>query len=180
MGLSNLIQCAIMLIIILSLFGCLNVYESSYSLTPAAYTDPFAYCAAVGTVDVPDARYTGSLVPEAIARGLRNVFNTPDTSLDVFMKDTFWRCMNGKVYACTVGANLPCESKANTSRVPTRAEKDFCQQNPNADFIPMSVTGHETVYEWRCKSGIPEIVREFTQPDARGFLSNIWYEINPN
>ncbi|MER3445858.1 MAG: hypothetical protein C4291_03035 [Candidatus Dadabacteria bacterium] len=44
----------------------------------------------------------------------------------------------------------------------------------------MVVTGHETVYEWRCNNGMPEIVRESTQPDARGFLSNIWYEISPN
>jgi hypothetical protein len=119
-------------------------------------------------------------VPEVIAEGLRKAFNTPDTPLDVYMRGTFWRCMNGKVYACTVGANLPCEAKADTNRTPTQAEKDFCQQNPNADNIPMYVTGRETVYEWRCENGKPEIVRQFAQPDARGFLSNIWYEISPN
>src|SRR5215510_4570357 len=40
---------------------------------PAAtrFTDPFAYCAAVGTIDTPDSRYAGPKVPEAVARGLQ-------------------------------------------------------------------------------------------------------------
>jgi hypothetical protein len=163
-----------------SFLDCSNVSGSSVSPTPATYTDPFAYCAAVDTIDAPDARYTGPKVPEIIAERLRKVFNTPDTPLEVYTRNTFWRCMNGKVYACTVGANLPCEAKANINRIPTQAEKDFCQQNPDADFIPMVVTGRETVYEWICRNGKPVIVRQFSQPDARGFLSNIWHEIHPN
>src|SRR5215213_4012987 len=35
------------------------------------YSDPFAYCAAVGTLDEPDARYTGEAVPDVIAEGIR-------------------------------------------------------------------------------------------------------------
>jgi hypothetical protein len=31
---------------------------------PATFTDPFAYCAALGTIDAPDSRYTGPKVPE--------------------------------------------------------------------------------------------------------------------
>lgn len=176
----NISQFTVISLVIVSLLGCTNVSESSVSPTPATYTDPFAYCEAVNTIDSPDARYTGPKVPETIAEGLRKVFNTPDTPIEIYMRGTFWRCMNGKVYACTVGANLPCEAKANTNRKPTQSENDFCRQNPNADVIPMVVTGRETVYEWRCNNGVPEIVRQFTQPDARGFLSNIWYEINPN
>jgi hypothetical protein len=47
---------------------------SAVSPTPgsgqlATFTDPFAYCAAVGTVDAPDSRYTGPKVPEAVAQG---------------------------------------------------------------------------------------------------------------
>jgi hypothetical protein len=30
----------------------------------ARFSDPFAYCAAVGTIDAPDARYTGPRVPD--------------------------------------------------------------------------------------------------------------------
>jgi len=97
----------------------------------------------------------------------------------VLINGSCWRCMNGSVYGCFVGANLPCQAKADTSRTPTQEEKDFCAQNPNADVIPMVVTGRETVYEWRCTNGVPEITRQFDQPDARGFLSRIWYEISP-
>ncbi len=37
----------------------------------AAYSDPFGYCKAVGTMDTPDARYTGAKVPDDVAQGLQ-------------------------------------------------------------------------------------------------------------
>lgn len=144
---------------------------------PETYTDPFAYCAAVGTMDAPDAAYTGPKVPESVAEGLRRAFNTPDTPLEVYENGTFWRCMDGEVYGCFVGANLPCEARANTDKTPTQAEIDFCQQNPDSDFIPAVATGRETVYEWRCRDGAPEIVQQVFHPDAQGFLSEFWYKI---
>ncbi len=57
--------------------------------------------------------------------------------------------------------------------------EDFCEANPNADVIPAVVTGRETVYEWRCTDGFPRIVKQLFAPDAQGFISNFWYEINP-
>lgn len=144
------------------------------------FSDPFAYCAAVGTIDAPDARYTGSKVPEAVVKGLREALKTPDDApMELFMDGTYWRCMDGKVFACFVGANLPCTAKADTSRTPTSETVEFCKANPASDVIPAYVTGRETVYEWRCKDGAPEIVRELVKPDAQGFLSNFWYEIGP-
>jgi hypothetical protein len=147
---------------------------------PESYTDPFAYCAAVGTVDAQGATYTGVQVPESVALGLQKALNAPDTPLSVLESGSSWRCMDGNVYACFVGANLPCEAKANTDRTPTQEEIDFCQQNANSDFIPAVVTGRETVYEWRCTNGAPEIVKQVFQPDAQGFLSEIWYKIAAN
>ena len=35
------------------------------------YSDPFAYCTAVGTVDKPDARYTGPQINEQIINGFK-------------------------------------------------------------------------------------------------------------
>ncbi len=180
MKLLILVQGVTLLLVVVSLGGCSTGAGPGLSPTPATYTDPFAYCAAVGNMDAPDARYSGAQVPEVLARGLQKALNAPDTPLEVLINGSFWRCMDGKVYACFVGANLPCQAKANTDRTPTQAENDFCQQNVNADFIPMVVTGRETVYEWRCKDGVPEIARQFAQPDARGFLPDIWYEISPN
>jgi hypothetical protein len=148
---------------------------------PATFSDPFAYCAALGTIDAPDSRYTGPKVPEAVARGLKKAFGGPaDAPLEPFLHNTFWRCMDGQVYACTVGANLPCQERADVTRRPTQGMTTFCQNNPDAEVIPAFVTGHATVYEWQCTGGVPEVVRQAAQPDAQGFLSNIWYAISPN
>ena len=144
------------------------------------YTDPFQYCAAVGTVDKPDSRYVGPAVPATIAAGLRRAFDAPaDAPLEPFTRGTSWRCMSGKVYACNVGANLPCDAKAEVSKTPSEPIVQYCRQRPDADVVPMVVTGRDTVYEWRCRGGAPVAVRQFTQPDARGYLSNIWYELTP-
>jgi hypothetical protein len=147
--------------------------------TTADYSDPFAYCAAVGTADSPGSNYVGAKVPESVARGLQKALNAPDTPIEVLESGSSWRCMDGSVYGCFVGANLPCDAKANTDRTPAQGETDYCQQNPNADFIPAVVTGRETVYQWRCLNGVPDIVKQLTQPDARGFLSDIWHRISP-
>jgi hypothetical protein len=85
--------------------------------------------------------------------------------------------MDGKVYACTVGANLPCDSKANTDKTPTQPEIDFCQANPTSDFIPAAVTGHDTIYEWICKAGKPEVGKQVFQVDKQGYIVEIWYVI---
>jgi hypothetical protein len=162
------------------LVGCGATPAPAATSTPTSYNDPFTYCAAVGTVDTPGPNYTGPKVPELVAKGLQTALNAPDTPLDVLENGSYWRCMDGSVYACFVGANLPCEAKANTDQTPTQAEVDYCQQNPSSDFIPAVVTGRETVYEWSCVDGAPHIVKQLTQPDAQGFLSDIWYKINPN
>jgi hypothetical protein len=147
---------------------------------PATYTDPFAYCDAVGTMDAPGTDYIGPRIPESVAQGLQRALNAPDTPIEVLENGSFWRCMDGSVYACFVGANLPCEAKASTDRTPTQEAIDYCRQNPNSDFIPAVVTGRETVYEWRCLDGAPDIVKQVTQPDPQGFFPDIWYKISPD
>jgi hypothetical protein len=142
------------------------------------FDDPFAYCAAVGTIDAPDARYAGPKMPDAIARGLRTASGLPEDAPVAALRDhSIWRCMAGRVYACTFGANLPCKETADTSRSATSAMTAFCRDEPGADFIPMVVTGRATVYAWRCEQGAPAIARQITDPDARGYLANVWYAI---
>jgi hypothetical protein len=154
------------------------VLAACASGSPAATGDPFSYCAAVGTIDAPDARYRGPAVPESIARGLQRAFGAPaETPLEPFVRGTSWRCMDGAVYACTVGANLPCGERADTDRAPRPAVIDFCRREPDAAMVPMYVTGRSTVYEWRCAGGTPEIARQVTAADARGFLSSVWHRI---
>ncbi len=146
--------------------------------TASSYTDPFAYCGAVGNADAPGSQYAGPAMPVNVAKALQKASGAPaDAPLEPFLKGSFWRCMDGKVYACFVGANLPCESKANTDKTPTQAEADFCKSNSSADFIPAAVTGHDTIYEWACKDGQPSIAKQVFQVDSRGFIKEIWYEI---
>jgi hypothetical protein len=147
-------------------------------LADERFSDPFAYCAAVGTIDARDDRYIGPKMPDAVVRGLKEAMGVPADAPDApFFRTSFWRCMNGKVYACTIGANLPCQEKADTSRAPSEAVSRFCRQNPGADVVPMVVTGRATVFEWRCDGPKPAIVRQLAHPDAQGYLAGIWYEI---
>jgi hypothetical protein len=170
----------LLVVFLLSACGPPPAPATSSSPGTGGFADPFAYCEAVGNIDAPDARYTGPAVPEAIIAGLRKEAGIADDApTDWVVQGTVWRCMDGEVWACFVGANLPCDAKADTSRTPTSAMTDFCRENPDSDFIPADVTGRETVYEWRCTGGVPEVVKQVFTPDAQSFLSDFWYEINP-
>lgn len=145
----------------------------------STYNDPFAYCAAVGTVDAPDARYEGPAMPDVIVQGMvRQGIVTADAPPD-FQNNAVWRCMDGRVWVCHFGANLPCQEKADTSQEPTQAMQEFCQANPAAEIIPAAVTGRATVYEWMCTEGQPEVVRQLFQSDPQGYLADFWVELAP-
>jgi hypothetical protein len=144
-----------------------------------SFDDPFAYCAAVGTIDEPDASYVGEAVPDVIAEGIRAAFQAEDVDLEVYRRGTVWRCVDGKVFACNVGANIPCLAKADESREPSQPIIDYCTENPESDFIPAVVTGRSTVYEWGCDEGEPVVLGQFTEVDSQGFLDFAWHELTP-
>jgi hypothetical protein len=149
------------------------------SSTPAVFTDPFAYCQFAGTVDKPGPEYTGEKMPDGLAMSLRKASGgSDDMPLDLVKNGSSWRCMDGKVYGCFVGANLPCDAKANTDKTPIQAETDFCKANPGADIIPAVVTGHETIYEWHCNQDTPEVGKQVFQVDPRGYIAEIWYPLS--
>lgn len=141
------------------------------------YTDPFAYCASVGTIDSPDARYIGSKMPDSIIEGMIAKGIVTADAPPEFQKNAVWRCMDAHVWACHFGANLPCLEKADTSKAVTSEMEDYCRTNPDVDNIPAAVTGRATVYEWKCTSGKPEVVRQVFQVDPQGYLANFWYEL---
>jgi hypothetical protein len=172
--------------------GCTTVQGTASpppqgSTTPGAatakvYTDPFAYCAAVGTVDSPGSPYVGPKIPDDIITGFKAAAGLEGSSEPpaVLRQTTIWRCMGGKVYACNFGANLPCDSKADTSSEPTAAMTSYCQSNPDASFLPMSVTGHATIYSWHCVGQQAATLAQIDQVDAAGYLKRIWYEVTPS
>jgi hypothetical protein len=144
------------------------------------YHDPFAYCAAVGDADAPDSRYTGPALPLPIVRGLQKAFGVAATApLTPFEHGSSWRCMDGAVYACNVGANLPCDAKPASDPAPSDAIRSYCADNRDASFIPMYVTGHDTLYEWSCAEGSPRRGKETAKLDARGYIASIWHRIEP-
>lgn len=144
-----------------------------------AFTDPFAYCAAVGTVDAPDGRYAGPRLPQPIVDGLLRLQLVMADAPSEIIGHAAWRCMEGKVLACHFGNNIPCLEKADTGRTPTFAMREFCAADPASEVIPAYVTGRATVYQWRCTGGAPVIVKQLLTPDPRGFLAEFWHEVNP-
>jgi hypothetical protein len=118
-------------------------------------------------------------VPDVIAEGIRAAFGAEGVDLEVYRRGTFWRCMDSKVYACNVGANLPCESKADQSQEATQPMIDYCKQDPDADFIPAVVTGRSTIYEWGCDGTEPVIIQQYTEVDEQGYPATFWHELTP-
>jgi hypothetical protein len=178
------------LLLILAVTACTpqpNGQTSSPSMVAASgsqatYADPFSYCSAVGTIDAPDSHYTGIPVPDAIIQGYLKAAGLENNGepAELLQKTTFWRCMNKSVYVCNIGANLPCDSKADTNKAPTQPMQDFCKANPDADSIPMSVTGHATIYSWGCVKDAPKLLNQIDQVDAAGYSTSIWYKLPPN
>ena len=132
------------------------------------YSDPVAYCRAIGTIDRPDARYTGAKLPGWMAAklGLR-----PDQA-----KMMAWRCAGGVVLACLYGANIPCDAKADTNRRPTTAIRQFCREHQGSDVVPMYVTGHSSVVSWAC-DGTRPVVTSVGSVDAEGYAEAYWHRV---
>ena len=93
-------------------------------------------------------------------------------------EEYFWRCMDGAVFVCAIGANIPCRSKADRSRRNVGAEA-FCRETGNADFVPAYAAGHGTIYEWRCVSGAAVRGKAIAQLDRRGFQRDFWHRLAP-
>ena len=87
-----------------------------------------------------------------------------------------YRCSGGRLLVCAVGANLWC-GKADTDVRPARVVA-YCRNNPDAALAPMAVTGHATVYAWRCVRGFPEIEASSTAVDSDGYIADNWRELD--
>jgi hypothetical protein len=145
----------------------------------AAWDNPVDYCRAVGTIDAPDTQYVGPALPDWIVRSLmRAVHAPPSAPMSVFRHAT-WRCLDGAVLACSVGANIPCDQKADPSHTASVGAKRFCRQNPATDVVPAYAAGHATIFEWRCAAGDPVIARQVLDVDAAGFPSAFWHRVTP-
>jgi hypothetical protein len=136
------------------------------SVVAARAEMPAKFCARVGTDD------TLRPIPESLVPAVNSVFGT-DMPARAAMDTTVFRCVNGQVMVCTVGANLPC-GPANASRTPSAAMLQWCHDHRDATFIPAVVSGHDTIYAWRCLDGEPQVARQTDQVDPRGFVAQYW------
>lgn len=115
-------------------------------------------------------------IPMTLVSQARQLFGISMDATDAFVqKSTSFRCMNGKVWLCNYGANIPC-GKANTSRT-SKGAADFCRENPGSDVVPMAATGHDTIYEWKCAGNKAQISKQMATVDPRGFIADSWKEL---
>jgi hypothetical protein len=111
-------------------------------------------------------------IPADLVSTVNRVFKTA-LPPQVAMDSTVFRCAEGHVLACTASANLPC-GKANTDRAPTTGAVQWCRDHPDATFIPAVATGHDSIFEWRCRSNTPQIARQSLHVDRHGFIATFW------
>jgi hypothetical protein len=158
-----------MLLAVLSSLNALPVLPAQPEA--AAANDPVGYCKAAGTRD--SVRSLPSTLRSAAAAALGL---PPGAAGSAGSEGYFWRCMDGVVYVCAVGANIPCQSKADAAQRNTGAEA-FCKQNPDAESVPAYATGHRTIYGWRCVSGAAVHGKPAMRLDRRGFQADFWHRL---
>jgi hypothetical protein len=140
------------------------VAAAFFLLAGAAAADPL--CRAAGTDDTP------SPIPETLVAVATRLFQLNAMPAEQVRQTTYYRCAAGRVLLCTAGANLPC-GKANTRRNLPAADA-WCAEHPGSDFIPAFVTGHDTIYRWRCSGNRAAAVGKPMRLHRRGFIARYW------
>jgi hypothetical protein len=146
--------------------GLAGAPQPSEAQTESARTD----CARVGNDD-----RLRPLSSEFVADARRLFEIGLDLPAEFVATSTFTRCMNGKIWLCYVSANLAC-GKADVSRNSAGAGA-FCKRNPESTDVPMSATGHATVFLWKCVGSKAKVDRQIARTDPRGFLADNWKEL---
>ena len=120
-----------------------------------------AFCAAHPNADDPARAFYGpafssGLVPPEVAQSGANA----------------WRCMDGKVRVCAIGADGYACQKLDPSAEPSKPVRDYCAANPGSSFVPMVVIGR-SASTWRCDGAAPHAL-ETQKLDKRGFIASHW------
>jgi hypothetical protein len=146
---------------------CLGVISGAASAQLAGYSDPFQFCRVVVNADNDG---------EAGMRDPRYLGNNPPMELQSIDHGNFvWRCMDGKVLVCAMGASGRGCIRWSTSTNPTPNLRNFCAKNSNG-FVPNAA--NDTPYAWVCRGGLP--VRDLSMPmkfDRRGYYAESWREV---
>lgn len=142
----------------------------AFFAAPARAASPATYCQQAGTDD------TLRPIPESLVPAAVRLFGLSHVPADAVQRGTYYRCYDHHVFVCNLGANLPC-GKADTSRDLAGANQ-WCAENPDSDFIPMYVTGHDTIYRWRCAGPKAVTTGTLFHVDPRGFVAEMWKKVD--
>jgi hypothetical protein len=153
---------AVRLLAILLVAAPAHVGLAKAAATP---NDPAAYCRARGTDD--DLHR----LPPALVPAVKTLFFSSTAPDRMVLDTTVFRCLGGQVLVCATGANLPC-GKADTARTSVGASA-WCDSHPDASFVPMFATGHNTLWRWSCE-GRHAIASDGAKLDRRGFFWQNW------
>ena len=107
--------------------------------------------------------------PDALLPRLGRTFGVAPITL---RHGAYIRCAEGALMGCMIGANLNC-GKADVSRHSAGADA-FCRENTDAQVVPMSSTGHDTVYAWHCVGSHAVAGETVEQIDRLGFMTRNW------
>lgn len=141
--------------------------------------DPFLYCHTFGNTGIIAEQQTGEKVMDALMVAMIRNDLLPAEPLPEARKPFRWRCMEGQVWVCLPGANLPCGEKADVSREPAAKLVEFCRANPGSNVVPAYVTGRSTVYSWVCQDSTPTVDEQLFTADAAGYLAEFWQQLLP-
>jgi hypothetical protein len=88
---------------------------------------------------------------------------------------SFVRCAGPTLMACTIGANLVC-GKADTRRKNAGAAA-WCRDHPGSKVVPLSATGHATIYDWSCVGPRAIAGKALVTVDRQGYIAENWRKV---
>ena len=130
---------------------------------------PATLCDHLGTSDRLRA------LPAALVPAATRIFRLGAMPAAQVERSTVFRCVDHRVLLCNEGANLSC-GKANTRR-DLPAASAWCARHPGSSLIPMYLTGHDTIFHWRCVGAQAATGAARLRIDARGFIASHWRQM---
>jgi hypothetical protein len=112
------------------------------------------------------------MVPADLIAAVAKAFDIDSAAV---REAAFVRCVGRKLLACYIGANLNCY-KAETRRTNSGATA-WCRENPGSKVVPMSATGHDTIYKWFCKGSRAVAGKAVEKVDSQGYTADNRKEI---
>ncbi len=152
-----------------------GAFASPVAAAPAA---PLPAASSAPAAAAPDACQGIGQTPQPLPASLVGAFlRAFGLTAPVLAQGAVVRCAGGQLLACTPGANLPC-GHADTRQFLPPADA-WCAQHPGATAVPAFVTGHGTLYAWRCDGPRAVIAARIAHADADGYVAEYWRPLQP-